>query len=171
MNGWERLEEKIESAKAKAKKTDAVLEKELLTRCSACGGRLRPMGIETLVCEKCGAKKETTKSVLKRALEENPGITAMELADITGVPRSEIYAYLDDGFLELAHKSVGILRCEICGATLLNGTVCNACKQTFKSGFGEVNVREGKSAGHVSNVRGKSTQRSETKVHYMGKHK
>ncbi len=171
MNAWDKLEDKIESAKSKAKKTDAILEKELLSRCSNCGGRLRPVGIDKLVCEKCGAEKATAKSVLKKALEENPGVTAMELAEITGIPRSEIYAYLDDGFLELARKSVGTLRCEICGATLLNGTVCSACKQAYKPGFGDVNVREGRSTGHVSGARSGSAGKSDTKVHYMGRRK
>lgn len=167
MNAWKKLEDKIESAKSKAKVTDAILEKELLSRCGVCGGRMRPQGTEKLVCERCGQEKLNARTILKRALEAQPGLTAMELAEQTGIPRSEIYAYLDDGFLELSRSSVGILKCEICGTKILNGTVCNRCKQAYNENFGAVNVREGKSA----TSKGVIQSNTESKVHYMGSHK
>lgn len=147
MDPWDRLNEKINNAKKKALNTDSALESELLTRCPVCGGRMTNSTVNSLKCTDCGHEKPTNKSIIRQALEENPGITAFELSKITGISRAEISAYLDDGFLELSKSSIGSLKCEICGISIFNGTVCGKCKKAYSQDFGKVNVREGNAIG------------------------
>ena len=140
---WKTLENRIQEAKDRAKATDQVVNMERLTKCEICGGRMLPVGVGILKCKNCGNETETGKAKIKRALEEYPGLTAHELADITGVPYEDITAYLDDGFLEIKSPSKDYLSCKMCGIKIVSGTVCEKCKGVYKTNFGNYNVRTG----------------------------
>jgi len=163
MNAWEKLDEKIKAAKNQAKQTDNELEKLLLKRCEDCGDRMRPKGANELECVRCGKTILTNRAIIIRTLEENPGLTLMELSEITDISKAEIMAYLDDGFLELSSTSVGHLKCKICGIDIKYGTVCERCKNNYKNEFGKVNVREGKKIGEYV----KPEESSNSKMHYI----
>lgn len=149
MDPWKSLEKKINEAKDRAIATDRVLDRELLTRCKVCGGRMAKAGSTKLKCTLCGTETETNRAKIKRALEEHGRLTAHELAEITGVPRDEIGAYLDDGFLEVNRNSNHYLTCKMCGIKISNGTVCEKCKSLYQSDFGKVNVRTGNTIGRT----------------------
>lgn len=165
MDPWNKLDEKIKEARKKSVETDAVFESIKLSKCQVCNGRMRAHGTDKLKCEDCGHEILNSKAKIRKALEENPGLTALELSQVTGVPRAEISALLDDGFLELSKKSIGFLKCTICGVQILHGTVCAKCKSTYNAEFSGYNVREGRSVGTIKTESTEST----SKMHFANR--
>jgi len=81
------------------------------------------------VCNKCLEKEEEEFKLVKEYIYENPGSTAYEVSEATGVSVEKIMKFLREERLELSSENANLLlECESCGRPIKSGRYCEECK-------------------------------------------
>jgi len=93
------------------------------------------------ICNKCLEEEEEDFKKVKEYLNENPGSTAFEVSEATGVSVEKIMKFLREERLELSDDNKNLLlQCESCGKPIKTGRFCNECRNTManeiKKAFG-----------------------------------
>lgn len=110
-----------------------------LRNCPVCGKVF--VYVTRNLCPECAAKEEEEFRKVKEYLYEVPGATMEEISEKTGVPPKKILEFLREGRLILKKENVNmILRCEMCGAPILTGRLCDKCANEMKKKFGVAKV-------------------------------
>jgi len=108
-----------------------------LRNCPVCGKVF--VFVTRNLCPECAAKEEEEFRKVKDYLYEFPGATMEEISEKTGVSTKRILEFLREGRLILKKENVNILlRCEMCGAPILAGRLCEKCAGDMKKKFGVV---------------------------------
>lgn len=81
------------------------------------------------VCNKCLEQEEEEFKRVKEYIYENPGSTAYEVSEATGVSVEKIMKFLREERLELSSENANLLlECESCGRPIKSGRYCEECK-------------------------------------------
>lgn len=92
------------------------------------------------VCQDCQNAQEELFQKAKEYVRENPGCSANELAKEVGVEMQQIRQWIREERLQFTEDSQIQLNCETCGARILTGRFCDACKNnmsnSLQSAFG-----------------------------------
>lgn len=81
------------------------------------------------VCNKCLEQEEEEFKLVKEYIYENPGSTAYEVSEATGVSVEKIMKFLREERLELSSDNTNLLlECESCGRPIKSGRYCEECK-------------------------------------------
>ena len=70
-------------------------------RCRVCGNMYESEGIPSGACETCRMAREEQYQVVRAVVREYPGITALDVHEVTEVPMEVILRYIDKGLLEV----------------------------------------------------------------------
>lgn len=73
-------------------------------RCSKCGSMLKYVGVGEYKCEACGFTEYDDYGLVRAYLEKNPGSTAVQVENATGVSQKTIANMVRSGKLELRAK-------------------------------------------------------------------
>ena len=60
-------------------------------------------------------------------MEDNKGATIQEIVQATGVSRRSVKELLSNCKLEIIQPSDAYIKCDVCGAMLTCGSICNRC--------------------------------------------
>ncbi len=93
-----------------------------LNKCPECIAEANPYAV--------GVNKP---QMVRDLVKDNPGISAGEVSEITGLSTSQIVDYLKIEVLELSEDSQAYLKCEECGAEIRTGRYCAKCKANHKN--------------------------------------
>jgi len=93
--------------------------------CPECGRIFVDTGVE--VCPKCLQEEDRQFDTVRRFLQENPGVSIDHVCEETGVKKERILKFLRQGRLMQSRLTGVELRCDVCGAIILSGRVCDAC--------------------------------------------
>jgi len=86
------------------------------------------------VCNKCLEKEEEEYKLVKEYIYENPGSTAFEVSEATGVSVEKIMKFLREERLELSSENANLLlECESCGRPIKSGRYCEDCRSKIAS--------------------------------------
>ena len=69
-------------------------------RCKRCREMFEFAGINALTCPACLKEKEAQLEKVRTLLKESPGITAMKVHELTGVPVNIILRFIEGGMIE-----------------------------------------------------------------------
>ncbi|MGE5542088.1 MAG: zinc ribbon domain-containing protein [Bacillota bacterium] len=93
--------------------------------CPECGKIFVDAGAE--VCPRCQQEEERQFETVRKFLHENPGVSIDFVSEETEVEKERIMKFLRQGRL-MQSKLTGVeLRCEVCGAVIPSGRVCDNC--------------------------------------------
>jgi len=98
--------------------------------CSQCGTLLTDndyLGYESYKCPNCGSLEMSNFGKVHKYLDEHGVSNTQEIYENTGVPTSEVNQFLQRSRLEISEKSNVFLHCEICGADIKSGRICDEC--------------------------------------------
>lgn len=122
-------------------------------RCEKCGQVMEYRGIGEYCCPDCGEIAYDDYGKVRNYLEHHRGASQGEVARATGVSTTAIRALLREDKIEVTENSAVLLFCEICGANIRSGRVCDRCaarraadsapkRQTSNNiaGFGKGNI-------------------------------
>ena len=116
-------------------------ENSLVTRnihvprtCPKCG-KAEPeyKGVGEYKCSGCGFVMYDDFGVVRNYLEAHKGATQSEVSRATGVSMDTIRYFLKEERLEILQGSGMLLACEICGAPIRSGRLCEACTKLIES--------------------------------------
>lgn len=98
-----------------------------LTRCERCGKMYNKRG-GVKVCTQCHNDEESDYERIRDALEEQPNMTAEQVADSTGVEISCVMRCIESGRVQAITDKIEV-RCDRCGAPAisLNKKLCEKC--------------------------------------------
>ncbi|MCL2216525.1 MAG: hypothetical protein FWB91_05835 [Defluviitaleaceae bacterium] len=74
-------------------------------RCSRCKKKFEYEGMPPEICPTCVAERANALAIVRELVRELPGITALEVHDVTGVPMSTIMRYVAEGHLSVVSNS------------------------------------------------------------------
>lgn len=102
----------------------------ILTACARC----KKLFVKTrlAVCPDCRQAEEEDFERIRDALNENPGATIEELAEIAGVSVMCISRMVESGAAQMeANKEAGVPVCGVCGSVGISHAkkICEACLQ------------------------------------------
>lgn len=104
-------------------------------KCEMCGHvKLIYDGIGEYRCEQCGYLMYDDYGVVRNYLEKNPGATQGEVSKATGIPTSVIRRLLKEDKIQIAPGSIVFLHCEMCGADIRSGRLCDRCSRGISVG-------------------------------------
>ncbi len=104
--------------------------------CPECGRIFIGTGAE--ICSKCLEEEERQFEIVRKFLQDNPGVSVDYVCEETGITKERILRFLRQGRL-LQAKLTGVeLRCEVCGAIIFSGRVCDACKKKLENVVAEL---------------------------------
>ncbi|NLZ55038.1 MAG: MerR family transcriptional regulator [Thermoanaerobacteraceae bacterium] len=84
------------------------------------------------LCPSCLKKDEEDFDRVRAFINDNPEATIEEVSEGTDVSVKKILEYLKEGRLMLRNNNVNIiLECELCGAQILTGRICEKCSGKF----------------------------------------
>lgn len=98
--------------------------KKLLKNCEVCN-KVFAHPTRTL-CDECYREAQARFQAVKDFLQKNPGASVAEVAEATETEIEVIYEYIREGRLSVIPKDAG-LACELCGAPIPMGRVCQRC--------------------------------------------
>lgn len=99
--------------------------------CNMCGGIMVFKGVGEYECEDCRYLDYDDYGKARNYIEKNPGATAGEISEGTGVSQKSIRRMLKESRLEIATNSRVFLKCDICGANIRHGSLCDKCEVTY----------------------------------------
>ena len=97
-----------------------------VTNCPKCG-RLMQKGIRT-VCPNCHQEIEAQYEKCLKYLRENRRCSLGELSEATGVSTGQITKFIREGRISIAELVNMSYECEVCGASIREGHLCEACR-------------------------------------------
>ncbi len=92
-----------------------------------CDGKMIYEGNGEYICKKCGGRQLDDFGKIRKCLEKQPGLSAAELSERTGVGIEIISMFLKDGRMSIPEGSALFIRCERCGCALRHGRYCIDC--------------------------------------------
>lgn len=102
---------------------------EMLLNCSSCGGELEYKGLGEFCCKECGNTEYNQYGKVRSFLEKYPGAPIDLVYKQTGVSKSIIRELLLESRIRISPDSKSFLKCELCGADIFCGRLCDACQQ------------------------------------------
>ena len=96
-------------------------------KCKKCGGNVLIVNDGEYKCEECGEIYYDDYGKIKKYMENNKGATIQEIVQATGVSRRSIKELLSNCKLEIVQPSNAYIKCNVCGAMLTCGSICNRC--------------------------------------------
>lgn len=103
--------------------------------CRGCGKLYNYLGPSTPACPACMQAMEEKFQKCKEYIRQNPGVNIQQVADENDVSVKMIKQWVREERLTFAEGSSVGIECESCGANILTGRYCPACKgkmtQTF----------------------------------------
>ena len=96
--------------------------------CPGCGKLFNYLGSTTPACPACMAAREELFQKCKEDIRANPGATISKVAEDTEVSVKLIKQWVREERLTFAEGSSVGIECERCGANILTGRFCPACR-------------------------------------------
>ena len=81
------------------------------------------------VCPQCEAAEEKEIFEVQRFLRDNPDSSLMEVSDQLDIFLDDIERWIEESRLTVAINSRAAIGCAICGASIVSGRVCAACRE------------------------------------------
>ena len=100
--------------------------------CKECGKLFNYMGRDPL-CPACMKKMEEKYAQVKEYVYDNPGASINQVAEENEVTVQQIKRWIREEKLAFSEQSDIGLECELCGAKILTGRYCQACKKRMGS--------------------------------------
>ena len=98
------------------------------TVCDECGGEdIKYDGIGEYHCVDCGHVMFDDYGKVRNYLEQHVGATANEVSLAVKVSKEKIRRLLREDKIQIAPGSATFLSCEICGADIRSGRLCQNC--------------------------------------------
>jgi len=97
--------------------------------CPKCGGVMVFKGVGEYHCEDCGYVDYDDYGKVRLYVERHVGATASEVEEHTGVSQKTIRQMLKEHKLEVTKDSAAFLKCEVCGAPIRGGRLCEKCER------------------------------------------
>ncbi|HZG56549.1 flagellar protein [Paenibacillus sp.] len=97
-----------------------------VTNCPKCG-RLMQRGVRA-VCPNCHKEIEIQYEKCLKYLRENRKCTLGELSEATGVSTAQITKFIREGRISIAELVNMSYECEVCGASIREGKMCESCR-------------------------------------------
>lgn len=102
-----------------------------LRNCVECGALFASSGATR--CPGCIEREEEAFETVRAYLMGRSTATVDEICEATGVPHAVILKFLKQGRL-LAQKIQGVtLQCDVCGAPVATGRLCESCWKMLKA--------------------------------------
>lgn len=127
-----------------------------VTNCSKCG-RLMVRGLRAL-CPKCLQDIEEQYRKCLEYLREHKGCTLVELSEATGVSVAQITKFIREGRISIVDYENMSYGCEVCGAPIREGHMCDACRQRL--------VRDLKTAQEDAQNRSRNKKEEDLPVYF-----
>ena len=105
--------------------------------CRMCG-RIFNYVAGPYLCQICREKMEVKFQEVKEYIRENKGVGMREVSEACDVEMSQIQQWLREERLEVTEDSPIYITCEGCGANIRSGKYCDNCKNSMRSGFGDI---------------------------------
>lgn len=99
--------------------------------CKVCGGMMIFKGVGEYECENCHDLDYDDYGKARNYIELHPGANSAQIAEKTGVSQKAIRQMLKESKLEIASDSKTFMKCEICGADIRYGTLCEKCEVAY----------------------------------------
>jgi len=96
--------------------------------CRGCGKLYNYLGPSTPACPACMQAMEEKFQQCKEYIRDNPGANIQKVAEDTETSVKMIKQWVREERLTFAEGSVVGIECESCGASILTGRYCPACK-------------------------------------------
>lgn len=147
------------------KKLDFTLNLNRPTICKACGGIMVYTGIGEYECEECGQMDYDDYGKVRGYLENHKSANAAKISEETGVSHKAIREMIKEKMFEVADNRGGYIRCEMCGANINTGRLCNQCEIKYHRQIEEEerNKRSRKATGFGMSGQGGEGQRRFTR--------
>ena len=97
-----------------------------LGNCPKCG-RLMVKGLKN-ICPNCLQEIEDQYQLCLKYLRENRQCSLVELSEATGVSVGQITKFIREGRISIANHPNMSYECEVCGATIREGNLCESCR-------------------------------------------
>ena len=88
-------------------------------------------GVGEYQCEDCGALEYDDYGTVRNYIEKHAKATMAFISEQTGVSQKSIRQMLKEGRLEIAPDSRAFLKCEVCGANIRSGALCEQCEKAY----------------------------------------
>ena len=98
--------------------------------CPECRGKMEYIALGEYRCSKCNYLFLDNYGKIREYIDEHGPSTPIQIEEATGVPREVVDSYLKNGKLEIVNGPEGYLRCELCGADIRYGRICQKCART-----------------------------------------
>jgi flagellar operon protein (TIGR03826 family) len=103
-----------------------------LRNCSKCGRLFGYTG--NPLCSFCLEEEEDEYVIVRDYLYDNPGSSAAEVSEATGVDTEKIMRFLREERLQISSENQNmLLECESCGKPIVTGRFCHKCKDNLKN--------------------------------------
>lgn len=99
--------------------------------CKQCNGVMVFKGVGEYECENCGALDYDEYGIVRNYIEKHAKATMAYIAAQTGVSQKSIRQMLKEGRLEITQDSRSFLKCEMCGANIRSGSLCESCEKAY----------------------------------------
>lgn len=99
--------------------------------CKLCG-RMYNDTKSSSICPACDKKMEEKFSAVKDYIRENPNAAMTQIAEDNEVPVQQLKKWIREERLQFSKDSGVKLSCESCGAEILTGRFCKACKRQMQ---------------------------------------
>ncbi len=99
--------------------------------CEKCGGILVYKGLGEYCCEECNISEYDDYGKVRGYLEKHRGANVAEISDETGVSHKSIRDMVKENRFEVIESRSGYLKCEVCGANIKSGRLCQKCEQNY----------------------------------------
>lgn len=104
----------------------------MIAKCPKCGSIFSKDKFS--ICPACKAVENEKIDLLKHFVDENPHATVEQLQGISGLTEEEIMGYIRDNRLIVESETLKV-RCETCGATIIQGRFCRECRDKLAKSF------------------------------------
>lgn len=88
-------------------------------------------GIGEYECEDCRDLAYDDYGMTRNYIETHPGANTAQISANTGVSQKSIRNMLKEGKLEVASNSRTFIKCEMCGANIRSGRLCEKCETSY----------------------------------------
>jgi len=99
-----------------------------LRKCPKCGKLFTKDKDRSSLCPVCKMRENEQLDTLRRYTDHNPDATMDELERVSGLTKTQIIGHIREGRLISMNARQILLTCEQCGAEIMTGRFCRACK-------------------------------------------
>lgn len=96
--------------------------------CKRCGKMFNYI-VGDPICPECKAKLEEKFQEVKKFVQENKTAAMQEICDTCDVDSKLVKQWVREERLQFTESSQIKISCEMCGASIITGRFCDACKQ------------------------------------------